>query len=115
MVISLTTTPMMCALLLRPHERRRHGRLYQASERGFDFIHQGYERALSWVLRHQGLTLFITLATMATRVYLYVIVPKGFFPQQDTGRFTGSSVREHSNSFHGMQHLLESLPEHVHY
>src|SRR5258708_2978470 len=109
MVISLTTTPMMCALLLRPHERRRHGRLYQASERGFDFIPEGDERWVSWVLRDEGLTLFITLATMATSVYLYVIVPKGFFPQQDTGRLTGSIVADQSSSFQAMQQRLARL------
>jgi len=109
MVISLTTTPMMCALLLRPHSGEKHGRLYQASEQGFNWIHKGYERSLSWVLRHQGLTLFITLATMATSVYLYVIVPKGFFPQQDTGRLTGSIVADQSSSFQAMQQRLARL------
>jgi multidrug efflux pump len=109
MVISLTTTPMMCALLLRPHEHQKHGRLYEASERGFNWILKGYERSLSWVLRHQGLTLFITLATMATSVYLYVIIPKGFFPQQDTGRLNGSIVADQSSSFQAMQQRLGRL------
>jgi multidrug efflux pump len=109
MVISLTTTPMMCALLLRPHQRQEHGRLFQASERGFNWILKGYDRSLSWVLRHQGLTLFITLATMATSVYLYVIVPKGFFPQQDTGRLTGSIVADQASSFQAMQGRLNRL------
>jgi multidrug efflux pump len=109
MVISLTTTPMMCALLLRPHEKAKHGRLYEASERGFNWILKGYERSLSWVLQHQGLTLFITLATMATSVYLYVIVPKGFFPQQDTGRLTGSIVADQASSFQAMQQRLNRL------
>jgi multidrug efflux pump len=109
MVISLTTTPMMCALLLRPHQRQEHGRLFQASERGFNWILKGYERSLSWVLRHQGLTLLITLATMATSVYLYVIVPKGFFPQQDTGRLTGSIVADQASSFQAMQGRLNRL------
>jgi len=109
MVISLTTTPMMCALLLRPHEKAKHGRLYEASERGFNWILKGYEKSLSWVLRHQGLTLFITLATMATSVYLYVIIPKGFFPQQDTGRLNGSIVADQSSSFQAMEQKLERL------
>jgi len=109
MVISLTTTPMMCALLLRPHEKAKHGRLFQASERGFNWVLKGYERSLSWVLRHQGLTLLITLATMATSVYLYVIVPKGFFPQQDTGRLTGSIVADQASSFQAMQKRLNRL------
>jgi multidrug efflux pump len=109
MVISLTTTPMMCALLLRPHENEKHGRLYEASEKGFNWILKGYEKSLSWVLRHQGLTLFITLATMATSVYLYVIIPKGFFPQQDTGRLNGSIVADQSSSFQAMQQRLPRL------
>ena len=109
MVVSLTTTPMMCALLLRPHEKAKHGRLYEASERGFNWILKGYERSLSWVLRHQGFTLLITIATMATSVYLYVIVPKGFFPQQDTGRLTGSIVADQASSFQAMQKRLTRL------
>jgi multidrug efflux pump len=102
MVVSLTTTPMMCAKLLRSRERERHGRLYRMSERVFDRILHGYERSLSWVLRHQPLVLFITLATMAASVYLYVIVPKGFFPQQDTGRLNGSIMADQSSSFQAM-------------
>ncbi|HEX3557295.1 MAG TPA: multidrug efflux RND transporter permease subunit [Thermoanaerobaculia bacterium] len=110
MLISLTTTPMMCAMLLRAHDQeKRHGRLYQANERAFQWVHRGYERSLAWVLRHQGLVLLITLATMATSVYLYVIVPKGFFPQQDTGRLTGSIVADQSSSFQAMQQRLGRL------
>jgi len=103
LVISLTTTPMMCATLLRSREREKHGRLYQASERAFDRILRGYDRSLSWVLRHQPLVLLITLATMAASVYLYVIVPKGFFPQQDTGRLNGNIQADQSSSFQAMQ------------
>ena len=109
LLVSLTTTPMMCAKLLRPRDRQQHGRLYMASERGFDWILNGYDKSLSWVLRHQGLTLFITLLTMATSVYLYVIVPKGFFPQQDTGRLNGSIVADQSSSFQAMQQRLMRL------
>ncbi len=103
MVVSLTATPMMCAQLLRSREKQKHGRLYQATERGFDRILHGYERSLSWVLRHQFLVLLITLATMGASVYLYIIVPKGFFPQQDTGRLNGSIVADQSSSFQAMQ------------
>jgi multidrug efflux pump len=105
MVVSLTATPMMCAKLLRSREREKekHGRLYQASERAFDRILHGYERSLSWVLRHQFVVLLITLATMGASVYLYIIVPKGFFPQQDTGRLNGSIVADQSSSFQAMQ------------
>ncbi|MFL6234012.1 MAG: efflux RND transporter permease subunit [Thermoanaerobaculia bacterium] len=103
MVISLTATPMMCAKLLRSREKEKHGRLYQASERAFDRILRGYDHSLSWVLRHQFLVLLITLGTMAASVYLYVIVPKGFFPQQDTGRLNGSIQADQSSSFQAMQ------------
>ena len=109
MVISLTATPMMCAKLLRSREEEKHGRLYQASERVFDRILHGYERSLSWVLRHQPLVLFITLATMAASVYLYVIVPKGFFPQQDTGRLNGSIMADQSSSFQAMQQRMRRM------
>jgi multidrug efflux pump len=109
MVISLTATPMMCARLLRSREREKHGRLYRMSERVFDRILHGYERSLSWVLRHQSLVLFITLATMAASVYLYVIVPKGFFPQQDTGRLNGSIVADQSSSYQAMQQRMKRM------
>jgi multidrug efflux pump len=109
MLISLTTTPMMCARLLRGHDEERHGRLYEASERGFDWILKRYETSLSWVLRHQPLTLFVTLLTMAATVYLYIKVPKGFFPQQDTGRLTGSIQADQSSSFQAMQGRLTRI------
>jgi multidrug efflux pump len=109
MLISLTTTPMMCARLLRSQGEERHGRLYQASERGFDWILKRYETSLGWVLRHQPLILFVTLATMAATVYLYVKIPKGFFPQQDTGRLTGSVQGDQSSSFQAMQGRLSRI------
>jgi len=109
LIVSLTTTPMMCAMLLRPREKEAHGRFYQASERAFDWVLGRYDKSLSWVLRHQGLTMLVTLATMATSVYLYVIVPKGFFPQQDTGRLNGSIVADQSSSFQAMQQRMGRL------
>ena len=109
LVISLTATPMMCAKLLRAPKEEKHGRLYQASERGFDWILGRYETSLAWVLRHQPLTLLITLVTMGTSIYLYVIIPKGFFPQQDTGRITGSIQADQSSSFQAMQGRLAQL------
>ncbi|HEY4590149.1 MAG TPA: efflux RND transporter permease subunit, partial [Thermoanaerobaculia bacterium] len=109
MVVSLTATPMMCAVLLRSREEQRHGRLYRASERVFDWIHRRYETSLSWVLRHQFLVLLITLGTMAASVYLYIIVPKGFFPQQDTGRLNGSIVADQSSSFQAMQQRMARM------
>jgi multidrug efflux pump len=109
MVVSLTATPMMCAKLLRSKAEEKHGRLYMASERVFDWILHKYDVSLSWVLRHQAIVLFITLATMAASVYLYIIVPKGFFPQQDTGRMGGSIVADQSSSFQAMQQRMKRL------
>jgi multidrug efflux pump len=109
MLVSLTATPMMCAKLLRAHDKEKHGRLYQASERGFQWILDRYESSLAWVLRHQPLILLVTLLTMAATVYLYIKVPKGFFPQQDTGRLTGSIQADQASSFQAMQGRLNRL------
>ncbi|HKU50844.1 MAG TPA: efflux RND transporter permease subunit, partial [Nitrospira sp.] len=83
LLISLIVTPTMCAKLLRPMDDKRHNRFYRASEWMFNLLHKGYELSLRWVLRHQFATLLVTIATACLSVYLYVIVPKGFFPQQD--------------------------------
>ncbi len=109
LVVSLTTTPMMCARLLRSHEEERHGRFYAASERAFAWIIGRYERGLRWVLAHQPLTLAVTLATMVATVVLYAKVPKGFFPQQDTGRLTGQIVADQDTSFQSMQQKLSEF------
>jgi multidrug efflux pump len=109
MVVSLTTTPMMCARLLKPHDEEKHGRLYRTNEAAFAWILRKYETSLAWVLRHQPLTLAVTLGTMAATVFLYVIVPKGFFPQQDAGRLTGSIVADQATSFQAMKPKLEEF------
>ncbi len=106
LVISLTATPMMCATLLRPHDQEKRSRFYQTSERGFAWIIGRYEKSLGWVLRHQPLTLAVTLATMAATIVLYAKIPKGFFPQQDTGRLTGQIVADQDTSFQAMQGKL---------
>ena len=106
LVVSLTTTPMMCAKLLRPKSEESHGRFYLASERAFDWILRRYEKSLGWVLRHQPLTLAVTLATMAATVFLYAKVPKGFFPQQDTGRLNGNIQADQDTSFQAMEKKL---------
>jgi multidrug efflux pump len=111
MVVSLTATPMMCARLLRTHDDETHGRLYRASERTFKWILGGYERSLAWVLRHQPLTMLVTIATMAATAWLYVIVPKGFFPQQDTGRLMGSIQADQDASFQSMQRRVAQFVE----
>ena len=111
LLVSLTTTPMMCARLLRPENEVRHGRLYRASERRFRWILDQYETTLSWVLRHQPLMLVLTFATIAFTVYLYVIIPKGFFPQQDTGRLTGAIQGDQNTSFQAMSRKLTEFAE----
>jgi multidrug efflux pump len=99
LLVSLTTTPMMCAKFLRPIEKQQHGRLYRSSERAFDWILETYSRWLGWVLRHQGFTLAVTIATVCVSILLYIFVPKGFFPQQDTGRIMGSIQASQDISF----------------
>jgi multidrug efflux pump len=106
LIVSLTTTPMMCAKLLRPVNRERHGRLYQASERVFEGLRSGYSLGLRWVLRHQMLILLVTIGTACLSVYLYVVVPKGFFPQQDTGRLFGSIQAEQDISFQAIREKM---------
>mgnify|MGYP001559071043 CR=1 FL=1 len=103
LVVSLTTTPMMCARLLRREGVRKHGRLYRASERVFATLLGWYESSLAWALRHGPLMLALLLATICLNVYLYIIVPKGFFPQQDTGRLVGNIQADQSISFQAMQ------------
>ncbi len=109
LVVSLTTTPMMCARLLQPQGVRRHGRLYLAGERAFAALLHGYEKSLTWALRHSRLMLALLGATVCLNVYLYVIVPKGFFPQQDTGRIVGSIQADQSISFQAMRQKLANF------
>src|SRR5262249_23681951 len=84
LALSLTTTPMMCSRLLRPAAERKPGWLFDRSERAFAAVLRGYARALAWVLRHGVLTMLVLLVTVCLNIYLYIIIPKGFFPQQDT-------------------------------
>ena len=109
LLVSLTTTPMMCAKLLRPLDKEQHGLLYRASERAFDGLLNGYARGLRWVLRHQMLMLLLTIGTACLSIYLYVIVPKGFFPQQDTGRLGGSIQAEQDISFQAIRDKMSTF------
>ena len=111
LLVSLTTTPMMCAQLLKPERERRTNRLYQWSERTFAALLRGYERTLAWALDRGPLTLLILLGTVVLNVFLYVIVPKGFFPQQDTGQLTGRIQADQSISFPAMRQKLEEFIE----
>ena len=106
LVVSLTTTPMMCARFLKSRRGEAHGRLYKASERAFDLLLGAYEKGLVWVLRHTRLTMLVTLITVCINVYLYVIVPKGFFPEQDNGRLMGAVQADQDTSFQSMRQKL---------
>jgi multidrug efflux pump len=101
MIISLTTTPTMCARILK--DQSGHGWLYRKTERFFEIIIGTYEHMLRWVLRNTGIVLAIAIATLALNIYLFMIVPKGFFPQQDTGRLNGNFIGDQSISFQAMQ------------
>jgi multidrug efflux pump len=105
LVISLTVTPMLCAKFLRP-EKKKHGRAYRFSERAFDGMLKLYRMSLGVVLRYQFLTLLVTIGTAALSIYLYVIAPKGFFPQQDTGRLGGAVQASQDISFPAMQEKM---------
>jgi len=107
LVVSLTTTPMMCATLLKPASAQSHGRLHRFSEWVFDGILALYERSLRRVLRHQRLTMVVMLSTIALTVYLYVMIPKGFFPQQDVGRMSANLQADQDTSFQAMRELLQ--------
>jgi multidrug efflux pump len=104
MVISLTTTPMMCAHLLK--QKHAHGWFYRASERFFDSVIAFYGRTLNTVLNFAPVTLTILLATIALTVYLFIHVPKGFFPEQDNGRINGSVLADQDTSFQALDKVL---------
>ncbi|HLK10729.1 MAG TPA: multidrug efflux RND transporter permease subunit, partial [Candidatus Binatia bacterium] len=106
LVVSLTTTPMMCARFLRPEQGRTHGRLYRASERAFAWLLRGYEASLAWVLRHSRLTLAVAVATVCVNGYLFAVVPKGFFPEQDNGRLMGAIQADQDTSFQALRQKL---------
>jgi multidrug efflux pump len=103
--VSLTTTPMMCARFLK-HESGRHGRAYRASERIFNGMLHTYDIGLRWVLRHQFLILLLTIGTVCLNVYLFWATPKGFFPQQDTGRINGMIQGDQDLSFAAMSQKM---------
>jgi multidrug efflux pump len=103
LAISLTTTPMMCARLLRHRKPEEHGRLYRWSETGCTSLLGAYERSLRVVLRHPAITLTVLLITVAVNIFLFMIVPKGFFPQQDNGTVFGGIQGAQDASFPAMQ------------
>jgi multidrug efflux pump len=111
LALSLTTTPMMCSRLLRPTAERRPTRLYAWSERGFASILSGYRKSLAWVLDHGVLVMLILLATIVLNGVLYYFIPKGFFPQQDTGRLIGFIQADQAISFQAMRAKLADFVE----
>ncbi|WP_019172467.1 efflux RND transporter permease subunit [Pseudaminobacter salicylatoxidans] len=106
LVISLTATPMMCSILLRGEHDRSHGRIYRFSEWVFEGMLAGYRRSLSWALDHSRFILAVLFAALCLNAYLYVTIPKGFFPQQDTGRLVGSTQADQAISFQLMSQKL---------
>jgi multidrug efflux pump len=111
LVMSLTTTPMMCARLLKARGAEQRGRLYHASERIFARALHGYQVSLDWALDHGRLMLLVLAATIGFNVYLYNIVPKGFFPQQDVGRLSGMIQADQGISFQAMREKVANFVE----
>ena len=112
-ILSLTLTAMMCAHLLKPHAEQHPGRFARAFESGFDAMVRFYDRGLKWVLAHQLLTLMVTIATVGLTVFLAVVVPKGFFPEQDTGVIVGVSQAPPEVSFQRMMDRQQALAQTV--
>ena len=109
MLVSLTTTPMMCAHLLKDDRGVKHGRAYRLSEKFFTGMLSGYSRSLKWVLKHPGLMLTVLLLTIALNFYVIAIIPKGFFPQQDTGAIMGQVQGPQDASFPVMNNSVLQL------
>jgi multidrug efflux pump len=113
LLVSLTTTPMLCARFLKSRDESRHGPIYRASERAFDWLRNEYAVGLRWVLRHQVLILCIVFCTIALNIYLFTIVPFGFFPQQDTGRMGGQTRAAQDIAFDSMKVKQQQLAQMV--
>ena len=111
LLVSLTTTPMLCARFLKSRDENRHGALYRASERAFNWLHEEYAVVLRWVLSHQVVMLGVTVGVAVLNVYLFLIVPKGFFPQQDTGRIGGQTIGSQDISFDAMMAKQKQLAQ----
>jgi multidrug efflux pump len=107
MVISLTTTPMMCSRVLVAEKNIKHGKLYLWSERMFDLVLGGYRRSLTWVLNHPALMLLVFLCTLGLNIFLIERIPKGFFPQQDTGTMSGGMQGPQDTSFYAMRDAVQ--------
>ncbi|HEV2393240.1 MAG TPA: multidrug efflux RND transporter permease subunit [Verrucomicrobiae bacterium] len=110
-IVSLTLTPMMCARLLQPEDKQKHGRLFLASERFFKGMLDAYERGLQWVLAHQLFVLGVAAVTLVATIWLYVLAPKGLLPEQDTGLILGITDAPQTISFKGMVERQRRLAE----
>jgi multidrug efflux pump len=115
MVVSLTTTPMMCSKLLRPQTSGGGSANPEdlSRNRMFEHLLHGYERSLSWVLHHPRTVLAVALGTVGLSIYLYVVIPKGFFPQQDNGRLMGALIADQDTSFQAMNRLLTEYVDRI--
>jgi multidrug efflux pump len=111
MVISLTTTPTMCAYLLKNEHDKKHGRIYMANERFFDWVLSVYRRSLHWVLENPGLTLTVLFLTILLNVAIVIKIPKGFFPQQDTGAISGGIQGPQDASFPAMNAAVKQTED----
>ena len=111
LVISLTTTPMMCAWLLKPHSQKKPGFVSRWFDKGFKLVLRGYEVSLDWALHMRWLVMIILIAVIGMNVYLFMKIPKGFFPQQDTGQINGGLRADQSISFQAMQSKLKELAD----
>jgi len=109
LVVSLTTTPMLAGKFLKPYKDIKKGWFYRLGERNLNFVTAEYERGLRWVLRHQVIILLIFVATFGLNIYLFTIVPKGFFPEQDTGRLGGSIQGQQDVSFLEMKQKMDQV------
>ena len=109
LLVSLTTTPMMCSRLIRQSDPARQGRLFRATEHAFEAVLRFYARTLRWALRNRGLMMVLLAATVGFNVYLYIVIPKGFFPQQDTGRLIGGIQADQAISFQSMSGKLRQF------
>jgi multidrug efflux pump len=111
LLVSLTATPVMCARLLKAHEHKQQGRLSAFAERCFNALLSAYRSTLDVVLRHSLITLLVLLLTICFNIYLYIAIPKGFFPQQDTGRLAGGIQADQGSSFQSMRKKLAAFIE----
>jgi multidrug efflux pump len=109
LLVSLTTTPMLCSRFVRHVDSAKRGPLFQASERAFTAVVRAYGRSLNWALRNGLLVMALLLATVVFNVYLFAVIPKGFFPQQDTGRLVGGIQADQSISFQSMEKKLRQF------